>query len=327
MKKLRVLQNVYHRRAVPGFSLKNLGTVLLVLFFLPYIIASVSGKVLGDDTAVSTATESELVTGSMVVRNQTLLGTEDIPLELYVADKLARTMGQAYEKEALKAQAILIRTNLCRSGDKIISVNDLQYGKSNVTKKHYEAVAETKGMIMKCENKPIYAAYFKSSNGVTRDAKELFEGDQYPYLKSVPCSKDYLAENYHSVVTYGEDRFERLWQLISKVPEERIPGEQKEKTVWENQMGTVLDNAGYVIYFCYKNEWAKGEEVRYMYDLPSASFTVKKEKNKVIFDVKGQGHGVGMSLHSANEMAKEGEDFFQILKYFFADVTFAKVEA
>ncbi len=327
MKKLRVFQNVYQRGTVQGFSWKNLGTVLLVLLFLPYIIASVSGKLLKAEIAVNAATENQLTEGDIIVRNQTNLGVEDIPFELYVADKLARTMEETYHKEALKAQAILIRTNLRQSQEKTIYVNDLQYGKSDITIKHYEAVAETKGLILQYENKPIYGAYFKSSNGVTRNANAVFGEKQYPYLISVPCSLDYLADDYHSIATYGKDRFERMWELISKVPSGEIDAQQQEKKVSEDGAGYIYDDAGYVIYFCYKDEWAKGEEVRYMFELSSAAFTVKEEKGSMVFAVKGKGHGMGMSQYGANEMAKEGDNFFQILNYFFADVTFAKLEA
>lgn len=42
-------------------------------------------------------------------------------------------------------------------------------------------------------------------------------------------------------------------------------------------------------------------------------------------DVAKNGHGVGMSQHGANNLAKEGYNAYQILQYFYNDVKFARV--
>jgi len=42
-------------------------------------------------------------------------------------------------------------------------------------------------------------------------------------------------------------------------------------------------------------------------------------------NVKKKGHGVGMSQHGANNLAKKGYNSYQILKYFYANTKFAKL--
>ncbi len=42
-------------------------------------------------------------------------------------------------------------------------------------------------------------------------------------------------------------------------------------------------------------------------------------------NVKKKGHGVGMSQHGANNLAKKGFNSYQILKYFYANTKFAKL--
>ncbi len=42
-------------------------------------------------------------------------------------------------------------------------------------------------------------------------------------------------------------------------------------------------------------------------------------------DVKKNGHGVGMSQHGANNLAKQGYNAYQILQYFYQNVKFAKL--
>lgn len=60
------------------------------------------------------------------------------------------------------------------------------------------------------------------------------------------------------------------------------------------------------------NSW--GSSVPYLRSVPSFDDNVKKN-----------GHGVGMSQHGANNLAKQGYNAYQILQYFYKDVKFAKV--
>lgn len=43
-------------------------------------------------------------------------------------------------------------------------------------------------------------------------------------------------------------------------------------------------------------------------------------------NVKKNGHGIGMSQHGANNLAKEGYDAFQILDYFYKNINFGKLK-
>ncbi len=60
------------------------------------------------------------------------------------------------------------------------------------------------------------------------------------------------------------------------------------------------------------NNW--GSSVPYLRSVPSFDDNVKKN-----------GHGVGMSQHGANNLAKQGYNAYQILQYFYKDVKFAKI--
>ena len=55
--------------------------------------------------------------------------------------------------------------------------------------------------------------------------------------------------------------------------------------------------------------------------LPSAFFTIKKEGDTFVISGGGLGHGIGMSQNGANEMAKKGRDYKEILSLFFQGVT------
>ncbi|MBD5402651.1 SpoIID/LytB domain-containing protein, partial [bacterium] len=60
------------------------------------------------------------------------------------------------------------------------------------------------------------------------------------------------------------------------------------------------------------NAW--GGSVPYLHSVPSFDDNVGKK-----------GHGVGMSQHGANNLAKEGYNAYQILQYFYSNVKFAKL--
>lgn len=331
MKKLRVFQKVNQRKAVQVLSVKGICTVFLVFLLLPYVVSALWGNRAGEKE--TSALQMRLQTGIYTVINQTALGKEEIPLELYVADKLSRCMEVSYEKEALKAQAVLIRTNLVKEAKTDIYIADEDYGKDAVPDICKVAAAETKGMILEYEGEPVYGAYFKSSSGYTRSGSESLPYKEYPYLVSVPCGKDYLAEKYYSTVTYSIENFDRMWQQIPKLSDaeqkqfaDRIEEIEDSENAENEKFIYIRDSAGYVSAIGYGGEWVSGEEMRYTYLLASADFYILEEGNELVIEATGEGHGFGMSQFGANEMAKEGNDFLSILNYFFEKTELTKIE-
>lgn len=328
MNKLRVFQNVKRKRTASGFHVRNLGTVLLLLLLLPYIITCFFGNLQQEKETMqmSVMVREQLGTGRYTVVNKTPLGEERIPLELYVADKLARTMGSEYEMECLKAQAVLIRTNLLPEEKYEIQVEDDKYGKTEICEKHLLAAAETKGVFLEYQGAPILAAYFPVSAGETRNAGEVLESSEYPYLCGASCERDFLSEDFASTVTYKKREFEALWENIKEGKSKETPEMWQEKEEAGSEMEILTDSAGYVLFFRNNGEWITGEQLREEYHLPSAHFQLREEGDEIIFSVKGAGHGIGMSQFGANEMAKEKKSYTEILEYFFKDINFSKAE-
>ena len=54
--------------------------------------------------------------------------------------------------------------------------------------------------------------------------------------------------------------------------------------------------------------------------LPSAFFAVEKKGDAFVIKGGGFGHGIGMSQNGANEMAKQGKDYQEILNLFYKDI-------
>ena len=65
------------------------------------------------------------------------------------------------------------------------------------------------------------------------------------------------------------------------------------------------------------NNVLTGIEFRQIFALNSANFTINFEGDNVVIDCKGYGHGVGMSQWGANAMAKNGNNYKEIIKHYF----------
>jgi len=60
--------------------------------------------------------------------------------------------------------------------------------------------------------------------------------------------------------------------------------------------------------------------------LPSSDVTWRVEGDSYIFKTKGKGHGFGLDQYYGNILAKKGKDYREIIEYFFADVTYGRME-
>ena len=82
----------------------------------------------------------------------------------------------------------------------------------------------------------------------------------------------------------------------------------------ENKIRTALGGSGYSIV---RND---GQIVDSQRLLPSAFISIEKKANSYVIRGGGYGHGIGMSQNGANEMAKNGKNYMEILKLFYQNV-------
>ena len=61
-------------------------------------------------------------------------------------------------------------------------------------------------------------------------------------------------------------------------------------------------------------------ETRTLLELRSTNFEITRDGENIKFSVKGYGHGVGMSQTGADSMAKQGSNYADIIKHFYAGV-------
>lgn len=278
------------------YKLEKLGCYILIIVLLPYI--------------VTVFLNGPLIVSSTNVENTkvTVESGEKMPFDEYGVAILACEIPADYEAEAIKAQAILVRTKLykyieengsdCIFSEKFWTREQMEkaWGITKFTSNYNKlenAWHQTKGQVLLYEGNLIYTPFFRLSNGSTRDGKEVF-GEEYPYLKIKECPLD----------------IENVEQIQTKILENM----DAEKTKIE-----VLscDTAGYVLKLKVGEEEVNGEEFRQNYNLASGCFSVQEYEGKIRITTRGVGHGVGLSQNTANRMAESGEKYDTILEYFY----------
>lgn len=90
-------------------KLKRLGSYLIIIVLLPYVITVfMNGQAVPASKTVDT----------MQVKAERDGKEMDVPLEDYCIGRMAKEIPVSYEKEALRAQAVLVRTTVSGSYDR-----------------------------------------------------------------------------------------------------------------------------------------------------------------------------------------------------------------
>ena len=77
------------------------------------------------------------------------------------------------------------------------------------------------------------------------------------------------------------------------------------------------DSSGYVRKMRIGETICTGDQFRDALKLPSSSFSFYESPHGLKIATVGKGHGFGMSQWTAQEMAKDGKNYEEILQYFY----------
>ena len=88
----------------------------------------------------------------------------------------------------------------------------------------------------------------------------------------------------------------------------------------------VLDDSGRVASIPVGSETLTGAQVRALFSLRSAAFSVAYGGGIFTFTVTGSGHGVGMSQYGANVMAAHGSGYADILAHYYPGTALIRAE-
>ncbi len=282
----------------------------LVLMYTGYLLL---------DTDIVNQSVGVLEEESMEVSITRSDGNIQLDLEEYVVQVVGSEMPASFDMEALKAQAVASRTYVMSRNLKVddstktqVYQSDEQFRKKwgndydmYITKIR-EAVYDTKGLVMKYDNKIVRALFYSCSNGHTANSSEYYSS-QFPYLVSVESKYDIeVNKNFEKNVDINKDFI--VEQLGS----------------WDIEVLSWYDS-GYVKEVRVGNKKMSGKDVREKLGLRSSCFEVLIKENSLTFITYGSGHGVGMSQYGAHGMALHGYTFDEILKHYYQGVDIVSI--
>ena len=279
-----------------------------------------------------THTEDNLSAAEISFLNTDTGIVSQIDLEEYLVGVLAAEMPAEYHSEALKAQAVAARSYIlsrietpnpdhpqalvctdpghCKDwlGEAEARAKWTEPDRDRNWEKLKSAVSATKGEYMICEDQVVEAFFFASSGGKTENSEDVWGGSR-PYLKSVESYGDTISPDRESTVTVSTSQFASALGISA-------PFQFRNLTRTEGGSVATVEICGKAF---------KGTELRSIFGLKSANFTITANAASVTFTVLGYGHGVGMSQTGADYMAKSGQKYTEILSHYYTNIQIVKM--
>ncbi|MCR5030134.1 MAG: SpoIID/LytB domain-containing protein [Selenomonadaceae bacterium] len=277
----------------------------------------------------------------------TITVVNEVKLDDYIGGVISEEMSPDWPTEALKAQAVAARTFAAYSlgkhdddGYDVCATTCCQVygGIGSESPEGLRAVSATRGEIMTYQGKPIYAAFYASSGGMTAGSEEM-GGTALPYLQAVRDPQDAVAPNRHWQVSMSPR------ELASKLASAGVSvGTLKAIELTPLELGkSAADRypSGRVKNIRFIGTTQKvdisGPKLRWIVGLPSTLLDIRygpenktapNTKGKIeisnqnaviVFDGYGRGHGVGMSQWGAYGMAAKSK-YRDILSHYYRNV-------
>lgn len=215
--------------------------------------------------------------------------------------------GGTFKAEALKAQAVAMTSRLVsRGGD----ISGMALRAPNAAVKN--AVNAVWGETIMSGGKTVDAYFYSISAGATNTAKEVWGGTIPCHNQTVESPWDENEPGYRVNKTMSQsDVIDRVYNSygvdLSEVPEDDWFSVDSKTGGGYNAKMTIGGERS-----------TTGRALREnVLGLRSAAFDWEFSGDNVIFTTYGYGHGVGMSQHGANAMAKEGSGYIEILEHYY----------
>ncbi len=288
--------------------------------------------------------------GSMelFIDDEGVIIVNEISLELYLRGVLPSEMPASYEMEALKAQAVCARSyaymhmqsyNYPEYSANVDDSTAYQvYNNCEETEATNQAIAETENEKVIYNGEVVTTYFFSTSSGHTTDLQawgmDVNEDtgyltgiqvgdDEYDYERNLSWYRwtvaltneqlvEVLEENLEIVLGELEEIKVSKWGTGGIALELQISGSESSMTISTEY--DIRDALGSSIYTIVKQN---GTTIQGMSLLPSAFFEIEKMDYGYVISGGGYGHGVGMSQNGANEMAKLGMTYSEILTFFY----------
>ena len=259
-----------------------------------------------------------------------------LPVLEYIKRVVCAEMPVSFEEEAIKAQAVIAHTYMLRicQNERVSPTEALQGAMISTDSSKHQAylsekeiqklygthydeywekvsrcVEEVFDQVLIYENEPIIAAFHAISTGKTETAEHVW-GTAVPYLTVTESEGDLYSPQY--------SQKQRLTvEEVKHILQEHKPDIKLNDHYAQWFTDPVFTESGYVDQIAVLGESMTGQEIREMFLLKSAGFSVEYEEGEFIFTTKGYGHGVGLSQYGANYLARQGENYQDILMHYY----------
>ena len=250
----------------------------------------------------------------------------EMPLEKYVAAVLAGESSVFQSPEALRAMAVAARTYAIRmkgrhgaEGFDLCDTTHCQRLDVHAVNPRLETAAmETRGELLWFQGKPAFTPYTRDCGGTTEEAANVWADLAAPYLKS--HADPYCRRIPAAAWQWNANPQEILRAL--RQSQLRGPGvlEQvviAERTTSGRSSVLALQGAGEAIRISAGSfRFAMGRELGWN-TIRGDQYEVHSSNGRIVFEGKGEGHGVGLCQRGAEQMGLTGRTYREILAFYY----------
>ena len=307
-------------------KMRSMGAFLLILILLPYV-----ATVLIHGVDRRSLTENRDCYVNVKIDGENGNELRAVPWQEYFLGVLALELPEKKETDFCKAQAVLIRTKLYEElnrkrtagedlilTDRYLSMEELEQKGGEDYKTYYKelrrAMEETENQVLFYQGTYAWTPFHQSSSGMTRSAQEVTGEENFPYLAVRECPLDKEANDEMQILELPYKEVQTKCQPFLVAVEEEQAG--KTYTFPDFEILS-YDSAGYVTELRIGETVCTGDQFRDALSLSSSAFSLQEGEEGLKITTMGNGHGLGMSQWTANEMAKEGKMYEEILQFFF----------
>ena len=305
---------------------------LLPLLLRPELLKKPEEETPSPEPAESAATPAPVADAELSLQVRTGADVVSMSMEEYLPLAVAGEMPAAFEPEALKAQAVALRSYAlyCREHRKsehpdadvcdspgccaaLAAREDMRQNWGARFDEYYEkirsAVRSTDGQYLLWQGGSALAVFHSSSLGSTESSAALW--GETPYLVSVdsPETETDVKNLVTTVEVFPEDFAASIRELY---PDAALAGEPGN---WLGELKRT--DGGRVQSLAVGGEEVSGTALRSLFSLRSTDFDLAYAGARFVFTVRGYGHGVGMSQYGANVMARQGAGYDEILSHYY----------
>lgn len=258
---------------------------------------------------------------SFRVNNGKLDIINNVQLDDYLRGVLPKEMSPEFPMESLKAQALCSRSFAINNFNKYIKKgynlddttnSQVYYGKDVEEKSTDKAVETTLGEVIKYDGKIAETIFCASSGGYTVSSADAWGGNAVPYL--ISKEDPYSTHPWEYTLKDSDLKKLNLSDVFGVNLDSMNTSNRVNSISFSTSKGDITMKA--------KDFRQKIGNTR----IKSTLFDIACDNNKIVVKGKGYGHGVGMSQYGAVEMAKKGNNYKDIIGFYFPGTNIEKIK-